>query len=158
MSCVFFGHGTQCTRSPRPVQMKNSHLRTQTSKCALCCCTCADASRIKLHWSVFLSLVLHLLCAFFFFFRVRYVCMCQHTSDFFFLFFFFECGVDVYLMWPGFVVCLHLRVLSLQLTEKIPPPFQTVCQLLPTSPAAVLLLNPGMCYSSHVVMGCQRQP
>lgn len=60
MSCVFFGHGTRCTRSPRPVQMKNSHLRIQTSKCA-------DASRIKLHWSVFFaSRVTFVMCIYFF--------------------------------------------------------------------------------------------
>lgn len=79
--------------------------------------------------------------------------MCQHTSDF------LHVGSNVYLIglallfvWalPHLLLdCLHLRVLCLQLTQKICA--ASDCLLgLPNSPAAVLLLNPA-CVIHHML-------
>lgn len=79
---------------------------------------------------------------------------------------------NVYLMWPGPVVCLGITASDpcqcawIVSTWGFYPsswprgslPFQTVCWAIPTALLRFSYSTHGMCYSSHVVMSCQKQP
>lgn len=87
---------------------------------------------------------------------------CLHVSSEFYMWdgMFTSCGLAllfVRALLHLLLDCLHLRVLSLQLTQKI----STVSDCLtglPNSPGCGSLTRTSMCYSSHVVMSCKKQP
>lgn len=72
-------------------------------------------------------------------------------------------GWTVYLVWPGLVVCLGITASahgSPVLKVLIPPadPEDLLCFRLSGGPYYGSLTQSSMCYSSRVVMSCQKQP
>lgn len=76
---------------------------------------------------------------------------------------FLHMGWSVYLIWPGLVVGLGIAASalgSLVLKVLIPPadPEDLLCFRLSSGPYCGSVTQSSMCYSSRVVMNCQKQP
>lgn len=80
---------------------------------------------------------------------------------------FFACGIECLPHWPSLVVCLGITASALgssPLKGFMPPADpEDLCRFRLSvgpsqQPCCGSLTQPGMCYSSHVVMGCQKQP
>lgn len=125
--CIF-GHGAVWTRSPQLVQMKNI-LQIQISSTAANLFCCFSTS---LH-AAWLLMQPKLMDSTFFFQHYQLISHCDIPLHVLVQKRFLHAASDVYLMWPSPVVCLciiasdpcqcfldrlHVRVLSLQLTQK----------------------------------------
>lgn len=127
-----------------------------------CCIHTIQVWLVHVH-SCVLHALLHSICAYI----SACVCMYQCTSDLCMLHLMFtSCGLALSFVWalPHLIPVSALGSSPFEGFIPAADPedlcrfFQIVCWGHPHSPAAVPLTQHGMCYSSHVVMSCQKQP
>lgn len=157
MSCVFSVTGLRVLVHPSQCKWKTVGCRFKYQNICFVAIF-IHAIWIKLHWSVFcIQYCIHYV-------HIFLCVVCLHVSAHKW---FLHVGSNVYLMWPGPVVCLGITASALgssPLKDFIPPADpEDLCRFrLSVGPSQQSccgsLTQPGMCYSSHVVMGCQKQP
>lgn len=157
-------HPSQCKRKTVGCRFKYQNI----AGILFCCCihtnTCSmnkivAQAHVRLCFAFTIALIMCI------YFSVRCVSMCQRTSDFcMWHLMFTSCGLALLFVWalPHLIPVSALGSSPLEGFISPADPEDLCCFRLSVGPSpqpcCSSLTQHGMCYSSHVVMSCQKQP